>query len=383
MIRDTGIGIPEEKIPKIFDRFYQVDGSQTRTQEGTGIGLSLTKELVELHKGTIDVESTEGTGTTFTVRIPLGKDHLKPEEISEPGASEEEIVLAGDQATVVPGEMIHEEAPKAEKPGVDVIAGTDKPLVLIVEDDTDVRKYIRNNVEKGYRILEARDGEDGWNKSIEHIPDVIVSDVMMPKMDGFTLCDKLKTDERTSHIPVILLTAKASTQDKIQGYGTGADDYILKPFEPQEVNARIRNLIEQRKRIHEYFRRHGLIGLEQEKITPVDIRFLQKVYDLVIRRVSEASLNVESLAESLRVSRSVLHRKIVSLTGETPGDLIRGIRLKKAADLIEQKFGNLSEIAFAVGFSNPAYFSEAFKKRFGISPSQYQHKFTDSAQKCK
>jgi len=380
-IKDTGIGIPADKIPRVFDRFYQVDGSHTREREGTGIGLSLTKEMVELHKGTIEVESVEGKGTTLVVRIPLGKEHLKPEEICEPEKGEEKIHSAGGQGSFVPEEMISHEETKVEKPGIDAITETEEPLLLIVEDNADVRNYIKSNMRQDYRILEAIDGEDGWRKSIEHMPDVIVSDVMMPKMDGFMLCDKLKTDERTSHIPVILLTAKASSQDKIEGYGTGADDYIMKPFEPEEVKARIRNLIEQRKRIHEHFRKHGLLDIEQEKITPVDARFLQKVYDLVMHRVSESSLNVESVAESLGLSRSVLHRKIVSLVGETPGKLIRGIRLKKAADLIEQQFGNLSEVAFEVGFSNPAYFSEAFKRQFGMSPSQYQHKFADSAKK--
>jgi len=366
-IHDTGIGIPKEKLPKIFDRFYQVDGSHTREQEGTGIGLSLTKELVELHRGKIEVKSEEGKGTTFTILLPLGKEYLKPEEICEPEKEKEKVPF-------IPEEMIYQEEMQTEQADIGLITETGRPLLLIVEDNSDVRNYIKENLNKDYRILEGVDGEDGWNKALEHIPDLIVSDVMMPKMDGFKLCEKIKTDERTSHIPVILLTAKAASSDKIEGLEIGADDYIMKPFETDELRARIKNLIEQRKRIHEHFKKHGLFEIEEKNITPVDQKFLQKVFDLITRHVSNSSLNVESLTEDLALSRSVLHRKILSLVGETPGELIRRIRLKKAASLIEKNFGNLSEVALEVGFNNPAYFSEAFKKQFGMSPSQYQQK---------
>jgi len=381
-ISDSGIGISKEKISKIFDRFYQVDGSRTREQEGTGIGLSLTKELIELHKGKIEVESEEGKGTTFTISIPLGKEHLMPEEICEPSLSQ---TLSSEWSPLDKGEgfseeIIFPEETKATQPDISLMTEIEKPILLIVEDNSDVRNYIKNNLDKEYRMLEAADGEDGWNKSIDQIPDLIVSDVMMPKMDGFKLCEKLKTDERTSHIPVILLTAKAAKQDKIEGFETGADDYIMKPFEPDELRARIKNLIEQRKRIHEHFRKHGLFEIEEKNITPVDRIFLQKVLDNINQRISDSSLSVESLVENLALSRSVLQRKILSLVGETPGELIRRIRLKKAASLIEQNFGNISEIALEVGFNNPAYFSEAFKKQFGLSPSQYQHKINKSSQ---
>ena len=379
-ISDTGIGIPGDKIPKIFDRFYQVDGSHTREQEGTGIGLSLTKELVELHKGKIEVESEEGKGTTFIISIPLGKEHLKAEEICESEREEEQV-------SFVPEEMMYharldstvksrQEETKTEKPAIRAITETEKPLLLIVEDNSDVRTYIKNNVNKDYRVLEAIDGEDGWNKSIESRyggPDVIVSDVMMPKMDGFRLCDKLKTDERTSHIPVILLTAKASSQDKIEGFETGADDYIMKPFDPEELKARIKNLIEQRKRIHEHFRKHGLFEIEEEHITPVDQKFLQKTVTIMNEHISDASFGVEMLADEMAISRSLLLKKIEALIGEPPNELIKRTRLNKAAKLIESRFGNISEIALEVGFSNPSYFAECFKKQFGFSPSQYHH----------
>ena len=249
---------------------------------------------------------------------------------------------------------------------MDLITQTDKPILLIVEDNYDVRNYIRTNLDNGYRIIEAVDGEDGWNKSTNNLPDLIVSDVMMPKMDGFELCKRIKTDERTSHIPVILLTAKAAKQDKLDGYEIGADDYIMKPFEPDELSARIKNLIIQRKKLQEHFKKNGVVEFEQSHITSVDKKFLQKVLDRITQHISDSSFSVELLSEDLGISRSVVHRKILSLTGETPGDLIRRIRLNKAAELIKKKFGNLSEIALEVGFNNPAHFSESFKKQFGV-----------------
>ncbi len=369
-IHDNGIGISKDKISKIFDRFYQVDSSHTREQEGTGIGLSLTKELVELHKGKIEVESEEGKGTIVNISLPLGKEHLKPDEICEQGLSQTLFKEEG-----YPEELIYLKETKIEKFDNDLFTINEKPYLLIVEDNLDVRNYIINNLNNDYRILEAIDGEDGWNKSINHIPDLVVSDVMMPRMDGFKLCNKLKTDERTSHIPIILLTAKAASSDKLEGFETGADDYIMKPFDTKELKSRIKNLIEQRKRIHEHFRKHGLFEIKEKNITSVDQKFLQNVFDIITQHVSNSSFSVDLLVKNLSLSRSVVHRKILSLVGETPGELIRSIRIKTAAKLIEKKFGNLSEIALEAGFNNPAYFSECFKKQYGMTPSQYQQKF--------
>jgi signal transduction histidine kinase/ligand-binding sensor domain-containing protein/DNA-binding NarL/FixJ family response regulator len=370
-ISDSGIGIPKEKISKIFDRFYQVDGSHTREQEGTGIGLALTKELVELHKGKIEVESEEGKGTIVTVSILLGKAHLKPEEISEEKESE---------FYVHKEDMGIPDIEKEEKPKLDFefLADETLPLLLIAEDNPDVRNYIKDNLTKEFRTIEAVDGEDGWNKAIEEMPDLIVSDVMMPKMDGFKLCEKLKTDERTSHIPIILLTAKAAKEDKLEGYGLGADEYLMKPFEPKELEARIKNLIKQRQRLHEHFRNKGIVELDHDKISSIDEKFLRRAFDLIHQNISDPSFNVEAFGEKMGMSRSVLHKKIVSLAGEPPVEFIRRIRLSYATKLIEKKFGNLSEISLEVGFNNPAYFSECFKKQFGITPSHFQRKITNS-----
>jgi signal transduction histidine kinase/ligand-binding sensor domain-containing protein/DNA-binding response OmpR family regulator len=334
-IADNGIGIEKERKVKIFDRFYQVDGSHTRASEGTGIGLALTKELVELHKGKIEVESEEGKGTTLKILLPLGKDHLKPEEIIEKDIPEE------TEVTIEETELIPETENKKEKSDIDILLETNKPLLLIVEDNSDVRKYIISHLEKDYKIKDAVDGENGLQEALKHIPDLIISDIMMPKMDGFELCEKLKTDERTSHIPVILLTAKATNQDKIEGLETGADDYIMKPFDANVLKVRIKNLIEQRRKLRKHFKKEGL--------------------------------SVEMFAGEVSMSRRNLDRKLVALTGEAPSDLIRRVRLMHAAKLITQNFGNISEIALEVGFSNPAYFSKCFREQFGIAPSEYNH----------
>jgi signal transduction histidine kinase/ligand-binding sensor domain-containing protein/DNA-binding response OmpR family regulator len=367
IISDTGIGIPKDKVSKIFDRFYQVDGSHTREQEGTGIGLALTKELVDLHKGKIEVESEESKGTTFTVSIPFEKEHLLPEEISEIEKEHTE-----DKSILEPeDDIIRKEEDKID---IELFEKGTLPLLLIVEDNADVREYIKDNLTKEFRTLEAVDGEDGWNKSIENLPDLIISDVMMPKMDGSELCKNLKTDERTSHIPIILLTAKAAKEDKLGGYEIGADDYIMKPFEPDELKVRIKNLIEQRIRLHQHFQKKGIFEFEQTNITSIDKKFLQRSFDIINKHISNSTFSVEMFAEELAISRSGLQKKIQSLIGETPGDLIRRIRLNKAAVLIRQKFGNLSEIALEVGYNNPSHFSNAFKRQFGVTPSDYLQK---------
>jgi len=366
-ITDNGIGIAKERLEKIFDRFYQVDGSRTRESEGTGIGLALTKELVELHKGKLEVESEYGKGTTFKILLPLGKDHLKPEEIIEKEVSEE-IKVTAEEIEPIPN--VEKEKVKSD---VDLLIDTEKPLLLIVEDNKDVREYIISHLEEEYRLLEAANGEDGLQEALEHIPDLILSDVMMPKMDGFELCEKLKTDERTSHIPILLLTAKATNKDKVVGYETGADDYIMKPFDSDILKVRIKNLIEQRRKLREHFRKEGLIELDDKEITKVDKKFLQNVLQVINKYLSDTSFGVEILANEVSMSRRSLERKLAALTGETPSEVIKRIRLTRASKLLIKKSGNISEIALEVGFSNPAYFSKCFREQFGLTPSEYEN----------
>ncbi|MCW8814297.1 MAG: ATP-binding protein, partial [Chlorobium sp.] len=365
-ISDTGIGISEDRIDNIFDRFYQVDGSHTREHEGTGIGLALTKELVELHKGEISVESEEDKRTTFIIRIPLGRDHLKPEEIIEEKVEEKKVIRTMDEDEFI------EEINAEEKFDIETFTETGKPLLLIVEDNVDVRNYIKGYLGENYKIIEAVNGNDGFHKSLQSSPDLIVSDVMMPEMDGFELCEKLKTDERTSHIPIILLTAKASGQDKIGGLEMGADDYIMKPFDAEELQVRIKNLIDQRKKLRDHFKKEGLFEVSDENITSIDKKFLKKAIKIIHEHISDTSFSVDIFADEIAMSRSQLHRKLVALMGEAPSDLIRRVRLSRAAKLIENKFGNISEIALEVGFANPANFANSFRRQFNVSPSEYE-----------
>jgi len=253
---------------------------------------------------------------------------------------------------------------------------TEKKIKILVIDDKEELLMLVAVIfeDTGYEIIGLKNSLEAFETAIKEQPDVIILDIMMPKMDGYQLCAKLKTDTRTSHIPVILLTAKAESKDKISGLETGADDYIVKPFEMNELKARIKNLIEQRKRIHEHFKSTGIIELEESSITSTDKKFLQNVYKSINENLSDSSFGVEVLSLKLGISRSVLHKKLVSLIGESPVELIRRLRLNKSAELIIKKFGNLSEISLEVGFNNPAYFSECFKKQFGVSPSQYPPK---------
>ncbi len=371
-IRDTGIGIPKDQLDKIFDRFYQIDGSHTREQEGTGIGLALTKELINLHKGKIEVESEESKGSIFKLIFPLGRDHLNPNEICE-REQDKDYDKALTNAEFEDFIAIKNE----NRTDIESVVKPALPTLQIVEDNSDVRKYIKTILEHHYQILEAKDGEEGLNKAFDSTsggPDLIITDVMMPKLDGFQLCSKLKADSRTSHIPIIMLTAKATIHDKIEGLETGADDYIMKPFEADELKARIKNLLEQRNRLHEHFRKQGLINIEDKNITSVDKQFLQKAVSIINEHISDTLFGVEVLAEDMAVSRSLLLKKTEALIGESPNELIRRIRLEKAANLLKHNSGNISEIALKVGFSNPSYFAEAFKKQFGVSPSQYHSK---------
>ena len=384
-VRDTGIGIPKDQLDKIFNRFYQVDGSNTRGQEGTGIGLSLTKELMDLHKAIIEVESEEGKGSTFKLIFPLGKGHLTDEEIcleldttTQTSVNEKQVQNTTEEYSLISNKEDLSKKVFTHKIDFDHLDENKLPTILIAEDNPDVRKYINTILIDHYNIIEAIDGEEGLDKSYEHIPDLIISDVMMPKMDGFVMCSKLKTDARTSHIPIIILTAKATIKDKVNGLGIGADDYIMKPFESEELKARIKNLLEQRKRLQEHFRKHGLFKIDEQKITSLDHNFIQKSIEVINNNLSNTNLSVEFLSGNLSVSKSVLNKKLSALTGETPAELIKRIRLCKAAKLIEHNTGNISEIALEVGFNNPAYFAECFRKQFGISPSQYHSNSNNS-----
>jgi len=362
-VADTGIGIPPEQLDKVFDRFYQVDASQTREHEGSGIGLALVKELVELHHGTIHVQSEVGKGTTFTVRLPLGRDHLKDDEIVETPVSVEPTVReAGGALVDKSGGGPKEEVEPEKEEG-------ENPIVLVVEDNADVRTYIKDYLVPVYQVTEARDGAEGIEKAQEVIPDLIISDVMMPKKDGYEVCRTLKLDEKTSHIPIILLTAKAASENKIEGLEIGADDYLIKPFEPKELLARVKNLINLRRKLRERFKVSVPLRPGEIAVTSMDDAFLKRVMAAVEQHIADEDFHVEGLGAEVGLSRVQLHRKLTALTNQGPGEFIRYIRLHRAMELLQKGAGTVSEVAYNVGFSDPSYFSRCFHKQFGKVPT--------------
>ncbi len=376
-ISDTGRGIPPEKLEHIFDRFYQADDSYTKDQEGTGIGLALTKELVEIHHGKITVESEIGKGTTFYIFLPKGKGHLKKDEIVDKTAIP---VKREELPEPIPElEFSESDLTKEDHLSQDKIDGKeDKPYLLIVDDNADLRAYMRGCLDKDHYIFEAKDGIEGFNMATEKVPDLIISDVMMPKMDGYKLCKKLKTDERTSHIPVVLLTARASTESRIEGLETGADDFITKPFDTEELLIRIKNLIDQRRKLQERFMKNAakigykeLMELPESGINSMDQKFMQKAINIVQEHLSDEAFNVKAFGSKMNMSRMQIHRKLVALTGQPANIFIRTLRLNKAAELLAIKSGNVTEVAYEVGFNNLSYFARCFREQFGLSPSEF------------
>ena len=340
---DNGLGIPKEKIGNIFDRFYQVTDTEYRTDEGSGIGLALTKELVELHGGTITVESEEKAFTSFKVVLPIlvQATDLSPSETLSPK------ITASTPA-------------KEEKTN----GLADASIVLVVEDNEDLREYIQERLQPSFKVETAENGRVGMDKAKAMIPDLIISDVMMPEMNGIEMCEALKQDIQTNHIPIIMLTAKGEMEDKLVGLEKGADDYLSKPFDARELEIRIKNLVEQRTRLREKFSQTILntqssVSSSEKAISPGE-RFLQRMITVIEANMEDEQFNVERMASAMHLSRYQLHRKVKALTGKSISVFIRTIRLKHAHRLLEMKKGNVSEIAFQLGFNSVAYFSKCF-----------------------
>ncbi|MDR1344734.1 MAG: response regulator [Tannerellaceae bacterium] len=349
-ISDTGIGIPEDELGNIFERFYQVkrDGRENNYQ-GSGIGLHISKEYVTLHGGEIWAENAPGGGALFVVILPV--------EVSEAGASLP-LPFEGD--------------PDAEDAAFDAqFKRNDSPRILIVEDNKDLRDLVGSRLKESYTILQAADGEEGLETALREIPDIIISDVMMPRMDGIEMSRRIKNDIRTSHIPLILLTAKTGEESKLEGLTAGADDYITKPFNQEILQVKIRNLTELYKRRQDLFDKQ--IRIEPSKITvnSLDEQLIRKAIEYTEANMSNPRLSVEELSRELGMSRVQLYKKLLSLTGKTPIEFIRIIRLKRAAQLLKESCLTVSEIAYEVGFNNPKYFRKYFKDEFGVLPSQY------------
>ena len=389
-ITDTGIGIPAERLGHVFDRFYSPpqpprrggvrdssplwgDRGELSSGElgGAGIGLALAKELVELHHGRISVDSTVGQGAAFTILLPLGKAHLQAEDIveeetSHPTPRKRVNPISGDEEGIIQAPLpisltsANEEENEAEN------------IILLVEDNADMRAFIRTQLADGYQVVEAPDGQAGLEKALEFIPDLIISDVMMPGMDGLQLCDALKNDERTSHIPIILLTAKADVESRVIGLERGADAYLAKPFNREELLVRSRKLLELRQRLRERYASLQPPEPAADKGLELEDAFLRKIRGFVEAQLSDINLDMGQLSQSLGMSRSQVYRKVKALTGGSPSVFVRAIRLGRAKELLQTTDLNVTEVAYEVGFSTPAYFSDAFLEAFGVRPSEFR-----------
>jgi PAS domain S-box-containing protein len=364
-VKDTGIGIPAGELPKLFDRFYQVNISDTKLNKGTGIGLAITKELVDLHHGTITVNSKLGEWTEFKIKLPVGRRHLTDEEVVETEARTNEKIIVDKEESF---QSTVEEVAEAE------VMDEEKTLTLIVEDSTDVREFVKDSLGDDFQIEEAANGEQGIRKAVKIIPDIIISDIMMPKMDGNELTRILKNDEKTSHIPIILLTAKSDQESKLNGLAIGADDYLTKPFDTKELHTRIKNLVNTRRKLQEKFGKGEYVPkLRKKKLNDLEEQFMCKIMGVIENHISQEEFCVEEFAKEVGIGRVQLHRKLKALTGKSASNYLRSVRLSKAKQMIEEHKGNISEIAYSVGFSSPAYFTRCFKDEFGFPPSESKY----------
>ena len=344
------------QFENIFNRFYQVDDNA----DGVGIGLSLVKELVNLSHGTISVENASKTSIAFRVLLPLLKSQFKPNEIIEETFTP--VAIETDSVSTVT-DILEEQ-----------IIDEDLPILLIVDDNDDIRTFIKSAFKHQYQVVEAPDGDIGVSKAIDLIPDIIISDVMMPKRNGYELSEALKKDPRTCHIPIILLTAKADDADRFMGLETGADDYIVKPFKIQGLETRVKNLIASREQLRERYSQELVLRPKDIAVTNIDEQFLEKVQEVLDENLVESSFSTEDFSKAVGLSRMQLHRKIKALTGLTASEFIRSQRLKLAAELLKTSDINVSQIGYTVGFNNHSYFAKCFKEAYKCTPSAYAKK---------
>jgi len=358
-VKDNGIGISDENIKKLFNRFYQVQNNETINKSGTGIGLSMVKMLVEIHKGEISVKSKKDEWTCFTVILPLGKSLFSEDEINDSPTDVQNEYIKGDNELSDSFEIIKE---------------NNKSSILIVEDNTELLAYLSETLSEKYKVFKSSNGAEGLEIAVNEVPDLILSDVVMPNMTGFELCRKIKKNMLTSHIPVILLTAMSTTDDKIEGTETGADAYLTKPFSQKLLEATIKNLIETRHTIFKRFSQEVYILPKEISNNNLDQEFLEKIITYINDNITKEDLSVENLSAYLLMSRGHVCRKVKALTGQSVTEFIRTIRLKKSIKLMEEGQLNISEIAYKVGFASPAYFTKCFREQFGKSPTFFLSK---------
>lgn len=356
-VRDTGIGMSEEHIHHVFEHFYQIDVQHT----GSGLGLALVEAFVNLHRGTVQVESGKGKGTCFRVILPMKQEG----EVKGLTEKNEALEILQEGAVLDAGqETLHQ---WTENTGVEESA--DKEMVLIIDDNQDVRDYVKMLLQDKYVVVEAANGLEGVKQAMKYVPDVVVCDVMMPVMDGIACCKRLKSELQTSHIPVLMLTAYAMDEQRIQGYDSGADAYLTKPFNAKLLMTRIRNLIDNRKRLKSLA--EDVTGGGKQSLGEVDKGFVEKLKTLIDEKMGDSELSVEDLGAELGLGRVQLYRKTKSLTGYAPNELLRIARLRKAASLLASSEKTVAEITYEVGFSSPSYFTKCYKDYFGESPSEF------------
>lgn len=359
-VKDSGKGIPAEKLSLIFERFYRID--ENSTKPGSGIGLALTKRLVELHHGSITATGTEGKGSVFTVRIPLDDAYYVNDEVIDVEVPEDEARM--DVSVEIKTEQ------KEQQP--QVTEGMD--TVLVVEDNKDIIEYLKDNLQQNYIVITATNGKEALELIYENEPTLIVSDVMMPVMDGLQFCKTIKQNVKTCHIPLILVTAKTSVDDQIKGHHLGADDYVLKPFEMNLLEAKIRNLIKTRKRLKELYSQSTSINPESIAFNNLDKELLNKALEVVDQHIQDAEFSVDLFAREMGMSRSNLHLKMKAITGASATDFIKKVRFNQALKLLEENRYSVSEISYMVGFNSPSYFSTSFKKHFDYLPTEHLEK---------
>lgn len=371
-VKDTGIGISEENLKAIFERFNKIYKSNNNKSdhyaEGSGIGLNLTKKLIILNKGEISVQSKEGAGSTFTFKIPIRREYFDEDDFNHQPLNLNNIHYKPSDYlmhTEIPEDHVMDpikESKELEKSGIQV---------LVVEDNPDLRTYLRYSLEPVYTVLEAENGKQALKIASERMPDLIVSDIMMPEMDGITLCKELKNQFTTSHIPVIMLTAKENVESKIEGYQSGADDYIPKPFNPKLLAVRIQNLLENRNKLQESYKRKLAMEPSDTEEKSKDDLFLEKAVKIIEENLSNSEFSVDDFGDALFLSRMQLYRKLKSLTSLSANEFIRTVRLRKAAQLLKTGNYTISEVSYEVGFTDPKYFSKCFHKLYNMTPSSF------------
>ena len=373
-VTDSGIGLDREKIERIFERFYQIDNDVTKSNFGTGIGLHLSRSLVELHHGIIFAENREDApGSRFVIRIPLGSAHLRTDELEDVEALiTPHAVLVKPEKTDLE-EVFEEEEGEEDEEGKKTGKAKNRMRILIVEDEEEILSYLKEELEGDYRIMTRKNGREAYDTILADTPDLVISDIMMPEMDGLSLCRKIKQNTNVNHVPVILLTAKSKPEDTMEGMATGADAYMVKPFNTELLKSTIANLLANRKLLKSKF---SGAQQQEDKVQKLSMKsadeiLMSKIMKVINENLSNPDLNVEMLAANVGLSRVHVHRKLKELTNLSARDFIKNIRLQQAAALLKEKKLTVSEVAYATGYTNLSHFSSSFKEVHGMSPKEY------------